>query len=545
MRALNVLLSLLVSVLIAFAVFEGGLRLIPAFRSQPTLNQFDPSTGWSKKPGLRVTRNVAGEPLDFAINSHGLREDETQGPVRPTVPDEAAGPGRVRPSTARILALGDSFVLGYTVQREHSFVELLERRFREQGRSVEVINAGTEGWSVDQSVVWFMERGREYAPDLVLLFPYENDIYWCGEERYTRFDKPRFGPDGALERRQLVDPGPTPALQQLALFKFLGVTLSSIKPPLAPGEFTVAGTSVRLPGEFAPLLVQPPDFVTIAQARAENALHALAKACQGLNVPLAVVPIPSKSAIHADEREFFRTWDKGLKGLDDGAWSPDRPVDFFVSAAQRQGIDVLDPREHLRREGASRKLYFEREREWHFNVDGNVALANFLHERLEGRKELATGGAGSASSPLAYVGTPAKQPTDWRFVGALFAALWLALSLVFIGTYPDEPKALAPLKVGGMLALVFTIFLGGRELLGLIPPAFSGWILGAFVAFVLGFVAYKLGRRLATIAELLTSFVKRGHWYLMPLLVVLLSIGSLLVVAASSPLIAPFIYTLF
>ncbi|MEO6710106.1 MAG: DUF5989 family protein [Planctomycetota bacterium] len=37
----------------------------------------------------------------------------------------------------------------------------------------------------------------------------------------------------------------------------------------------------------------------------------------------------------------------------------------------------------------------------------------------------------------------------------------------------------------------------------------------------------------------------RGHWYLMPLLVVLLSIGSLLVVAASSPLIAPFIYTLF
>ena len=31
----------------------------------------------------------------------------------------------------------------------------------------------------------------------------------------------------------------------------------------------------------------------------------------------------------------------------------------------------------------------------------------------------------------------------------------------------------------------------------------------------------------------------------MPLLVVLLTVGSLLVVAASSPLVAPFIYTLF
>ena len=65
------------------------------------------------------------------------------------------------------------------------------------------------------------------------------------------------------------------------------------------------------------------------------------------------------------------------------------------------------------------------------------------------------------------------------------------------------------------------------------------------MAAILGFVGWKLGRRLGTIAELLRSFTLRGHWYLMPLVVVLLTIGSLLVVAASSPLIAPFIYTLF
>ncbi|MHC4895156.1 MAG: DUF5989 family protein, partial [Planctomycetota bacterium] len=62
---------------------------------------------------------------------------------------------------------------------------------------------------------------------------------------------------------------------------------------------------------------------------------------------------------------------------------------------------------------------------------------------------------------------------------------------------------------------------------------------------ILGFVAFKLGSRLGTITELIRAFILRGHWYLMPLVVVLLTIGSLLVVAASSPLVAPFIYTLF
>ena len=68
----------------------------------------------------------------------------------------------------------------------------------------------------------------------------------------------------------------------------------------------------------------------------------------------------------------------------------------------------------------------------------------------------------------------------------------------------------------------------------------AGLVLG-----LLTFVLYKLGERLGTIAELVRAFTLRGHWYLLPLLSVLLTVGSLLVVAASSPLVAPFIYTLF
>ena len=87
--------------------------------------------------------------------------------------------------------------------------------------------------------------------------------------------------------------------------------------------------------------------------------------------------------------------------------------------------------------------------------------------------------------------------------------------------------------------------LGVGALVGSLPPTAGRIVLMGLVIALLTFVAYKLGDRIGTILELLTAFALRGHWYLMPLLSVLLTVGSLLVVAASSPLVAPFIYTLF
>jgi hypothetical protein len=128
----------------------------------------------------------------------------------------------------------------------------------------------------------------------------------------------------------------------------------------------------------------------------------------------------------------------------------------------------------------------------------------------------------------------------------VFAGLWLVLGTAYAVSYRrEQPVVTGFLCVGALLAAVFTIVLGGSWLVGKLPHALYPWFVLLFLAVVLGFVAWKLGRRLGTIAELLRAFTLRGHWYLMPLVVVLLSIGSLLVVAASSPLIAPFIYTLF
>lgn len=521
MRTINVILAVLVSLTIALLVFEGGLRLI-GFAPKKSINRFDPVLGWSKEPGARVHKRSGEYEAELVINQLGLRDDPMSSPAK-------------TPGTFRVLCLGDSFTLGYTVPRQDLFVDQLERRWRAEGRAIDVINAGTEGYSTDQEVRWLMEHGAAYQPDLVLLFPYENDIYWNGETSYFRFPKPRFRPDGTLESHTLADPGRGGWSERLALANFVSTTFGA-RP--SAQSFHPEGGSKAILKEWAPLLVSPPGFVTEAVARTEGALRALKGKCDELGAALVVVPIPSKSAVHPELRAGFG---ERVLGLPESAWSPDLPVDTFLELCKRQGIATLDARPALReRARAGEALYFVAD--WHLNATGNEAFGTFLHDELD-QKQLAGFPAAATRVGAPPPHPPAERPPlRWPYV---FAGLWVLLSLMYSLTYRDEPRWRPPLAVGGLLALVFTIVLGGRWLIGLLPPIVSRLALVVFVAAILTFVVYKLGRRVGTIAELLLSFTKRGHWYLMPLVVVLLTIGSLLVVAASSPLVAPFIYTLF
>jgi hypothetical protein len=516
MRALNVLLAVLVSLAIALGVLELGFRLIPAFAPPATLNHFDATLGWSKEPGKSITRRVDHETIHFEINEHGLRDDP------------GVGPGK-EPNTFRVLMLGDSFVMGFTVEREDLFVDQLEGWWRSEERRVDVVNAGTEGWSTDQEVAWFLANAEAYDPDLVLLFPYENDLYWNGQESYYGTPKPRFEPSGVFEAKTLAKPAKKRNLRESsAALRALGMLARRGTPPPNP--------------DFGVLLDTPPAGYADWVARTENALKNLREACTVLGARLVMVPIPSKSAVDPAEKAFFQDWTHGLQGAT-APWSPDKPVNEFLGLATKLGIEALDPRATLIAETKARgKLYFEEDVEWHFNALGNEVFATWLHGELDRRGVFPPEHAARGSGAIPAHGHGQGGLPTWLYV---FAGLWLFLGTAFCMTYPSEPKPRAYLGVGAMLGSVFLIVIGGGKLLVFVPAALRTWLMVALVAVLLGFITYKLGRRLGTVLELLAAFTRRGHWYLMPLVVVLLTIGSLLVVAASSPLIAPFIYTLF
>jgi len=530
MRLINILLALFISVLIGLVVFEGGLRLT-RFAPEKSANQFDPELGWSKAPGAKILRSTSEFEAPIQINEQGLRDDPMPLPKKPA-------------GVYRVLCLGDSFTMGYTVPREQLFVDLLEDWWALEGRKIEVINAGTEGYSTDQEARWLEVHGAAFEPDLVLVFPYENDIYWNGQKSYLRYPKPRYDANGKLETRKLVDPGPHRWTENFATMRALEAAVAGLRGGKdGPMWFVPEGSETPMLREFAPLLTAEPDFLHQGQenpkARTRGALIAMQRASQTLGAELVVVPIPSRSAVSPKYAESFG---KRFLGLPKDAWSAERPVDFFLQLAGELGIKSLDVSSTFQAiEEAGQQLYYKLD--WHLNEEGNRALASYLHRELESPKNAILPTELAAKTEVEAPPRPSGPwfPTWLRN----YLVLWVVLSLSYKLTYRAEPISASAPKVAGMLALVFAVFFGGRMLAYNLPPEYAGIALTAVVIGILIFLIYKLGRRLGTIFELISAFIVRGHWYLLPLLVVLLSIGSLLVVAASSPFIAPFIYTLF
>jgi hypothetical protein len=123
--------------------------------------QADPRLGWRKKPGAKATYRRREYTVEVAVNAAGLRDRER------TIDKP--------PGVFRILAVGDSFVEGYTVPLESTVSQRLEQQLG-GACAVEVLNGGTQGYSTDQEYLFYVEDGQRYAPDVVLLFFYYNDV---------------------------------------------------------------------------------------------------------------------------------------------------------------------------------------------------------------------------------------------------------------------------------------------------------------------------------------------------------------------------------
>jgi hypothetical protein len=165
---------LLSSVLFASAIAEVGLRLI-----MPASN--DGSVGVPQY--LRCDgcgRIYEGNPEHPEISRQGLRRREY------AIPKPAG--------TYRILFLGDSVVFGSQVPFDTTFIHLLETKFASDGRAIEAINAGAEGYTTYNEVHYYLERGRRFEADLVILGFCLNDVvdpllHWT-QTRRTAFHVP-------------------------------------------------------------------------------------------------------------------------------------------------------------------------------------------------------------------------------------------------------------------------------------------------------------------------------------------------------------------
>ncbi len=382
------------SAALAVGLAEGALRMATDL---PTTHhrlfcEYDPLLGWRKIPGASGWHVTSEYKVLEEFNSRGLRGPEY---------DYEKPPG-----TFRVLVLGDSFVEGYAVPFEEVHTERLRRLLSQRGLGpVEVINAGTGGYTTDQELLFFETEGVRYGPDLTIVLFYENDPLYNTQGHYFRGNKPHFvlEEDGDLRLTNVPPPPPRVSgvrrgadwlLDNFRVARLAGLAIRS-EPRLhslaARAGLTEAPPEAesRVPFESLVYLRPEPRPVEHAWRVTEALLARLRERTEAAGGSLLFMYAPGKQVIHGDIC--------GSLGRRYGVAREECSADLLArrleEICRRNGIDFLDPVPVFRRRAAAleaegKRLYYGQDSHW--NREGNRLVADLLAERiLERRRPLA------------------------------------------------------------------------------------------------------------------------------------------------------------
>lgn len=153
-----------VGALVASLLGEALVRVVCG--EQPKFPRHVVGAPWGirfNEPSSRYRHRSADVDVAFHINRNGMRADRDYDHAKPA-------------GTKRIVSLGDSFTIGYEVEREQCFSSVLEARLRAAGIDVEVLNCGVSGFGTAEECIYLERELLKYEPDLVLVSFFENDL---------------------------------------------------------------------------------------------------------------------------------------------------------------------------------------------------------------------------------------------------------------------------------------------------------------------------------------------------------------------------------
>ncbi len=341
-RGAAALLKTLLAMALTMILLEAGVRLLLPQRSfSISVNTWDPAWGVRHIPGRVGFQHTPEFDVTLRINARGLRDDDH--------------PYTAPPGVRRILCLGDSFTCGYGVEASETFPELLEDFLDKDGDRWAVINAGVGSTGTAHQLAWFLDEGRRYeADDVVLCFFPGNDFWDNAVAGIFAVE------DGELVRRPAPAPG---ALRLKWLFERLpwhGRLLARSHAAMMLRRCLGAWHQRRLDRQDDPV---EPDHAILAwrddlTRRIFAALHAACRE-QGRRLHVMLMPAPDETDLPARTRAL-------------------------QSFLEDLGVDCLDLAPGLAaRERAGEAVTFPRDGHW--NAAGHREVARALHEFLAGR----------------------------------------------------------------------------------------------------------------------------------------------------------------
>lgn len=331
---------------VALGLIELALRIVdyPSSSFSPWIRS--EAFGFRLAPGISVRMRGPEYDVEVATNSLGMRDDE---------------PGPKNGS--RVMLLGDSFAMGYGVERGQLFADLIEKNLQ-----VDVIDAGTGGYEIVQQPRVLAQYGPLLKPDLILYAMYlGNDL--------AQNDEWEVQSDGTLHNRVREYPVRQP--KEIKLLRLVRDFVYGVR----QGRSEKEGEWLPFEGYLGLCEKTLGEEAKKDYADAGAQLAALAGEARAQGVPLLVLMLPYRSMVEPDARTSLASKVPGL----DERYDLTRPAREIGARMDALGIDHVDSTlslwEEYRRSG--RPLFFPVD--GHLTVEGQAAVARFAEPLLRER----------------------------------------------------------------------------------------------------------------------------------------------------------------
>jgi lysophospholipase L1-like esterase len=332
---------------VSLGMAEVALRLAdyPPAAFSPWIR--DDELGFRLAPGSSTRMRGPEYDVEIATNSAGYRDDE---------PGDASG---------GILLLGDSFAMGYGVERGKLFADLLEKDV-----PARVFNAGTGGYEIVQQPRVLERLAPKLEPDLVLFALYLGNDLAQNDEWEVRAD-------GSLHNRKRVYP--VRQQDEGKLVRLLRDFVYGVR----QGRSEKEGEWLPFEGYLGLCERNLGEEARKDYDEAGTLVGELAARARELRVPLFVVLLPYRPMVEA---EALASLEKKVPDLRE-RYDLGRPAREIGARLAASGIDFVDAtpwlvEEHSR---SGRPLFFPID--GHLTEAGHAVLAARLaplvRERLE------------------------------------------------------------------------------------------------------------------------------------------------------------------
>lgn len=134
--------------------------------------QYDPDLGWVNKPNIYIP-DMYGPGVYLKTNSQRFRNNHDF--------ETAVPKGKYR-----IICSGDSHTLGYGVDNDHTWCELLTSL----DSRLETVNMGQGGYGIDQAYLWYKRDASRLEHQLYIMAFITDDFYRLQLDRFHGYGKP-------------------------------------------------------------------------------------------------------------------------------------------------------------------------------------------------------------------------------------------------------------------------------------------------------------------------------------------------------------------